>query len=97
MVWLVYLIIYKPLESKQQFYLEVFNESCFLFTTYFLSAFSDANPSTEAKQFFGAVFYFVIMLMIAVNYTANIYELIKQKIRDKKIAKALKAREEAEE
>ena len=64
--------------------IEVFNEVCILLTTYLVIVFSNYVENDNIKRNAGWVYYGLIILMVVFNYTLNITELIKLKIREKK-------------
>jgi hypothetical protein len=89
----VYILEVKPFKEKRHAFIEVFNELCFLASSYFVLAFSDIN-SEVGKRKFGWAFYGLIIGMIIFNYALNIQELISKKIEAKKQAAYKKKRVE---
>ncbi len=66
-------IYFDPYESKDGGFLEKYNDSILLFTTYFNFGFTDYAPSPEAKCAFGWIYNGLVVLILVPNLGFLLY------------------------
>lgn len=64
---MMWYLAYYPHEHKSRRYIEVFNETMFMFICYIMVTFSGFNGDSESKMVMGYVFVAIFMLMLLVN------------------------------
>ena len=74
---LSYLLTVRPFATKFQNYLEIFNETCVLATTYFILLFSDLIADIKIRYNLGWVMIGIVVFNILVNMVIMLIQTVK--------------------
>ena len=73
---IMYILWFRPFESKFLLGIETFNEITNLFTLYLMMAFSDAEPNVETRNsFYGNSFIAVLIVYLTVHLSLMILDV----------------------
>ncbi|CDW79537.1 cadg domain containing protein [Stylonychia lemnae] len=103
LILLVYVIYIKPFQDPEFNYIEIFNETCILMSSYHLMIFTNYVPDIEKQSIFGYTLLAITVLNVAVNTIImmiktiykikNSFKKLRQKIKLFQRKKAVKRAE----